>query len=313
MISIHAPRAGRDPSDHGRHEPRHISIHAPRAGRDKGQERNEETASRISIHAPRAGRDDGRKCLAQLYLISIHAPRAGRDFKFPFNNGGKWISIHAPRAGRDLDRAEVRREPLVISIHAPRAGRDGRSCSRSPGTRRISIHAPRAGRDPPDDGLHRGGRISIHAPRAGRDLMGVLNRAPSVLFQSTRPVRGATWRRLWPRRRHGLFQSTRPVRGATTTACAKTTGLSYFNPRAPCGARLPASYCIASEEAFQSTRPVRGATLAALYKVGCLVISIHAPRAGRDAAWAAARTPRAYFNPRAPCGARRAETSPSTA
>ena len=80
---------------------------------------------------------------------------------------------------------------------------------------------------------------------------------------------------------------------------------------------------------FQSTRPVRGATgVMALCPLLLLRISIHAPRAGRD--WEIANpinaynaisihAPRAgrdpqiyflvitapYFNPRAPCGARR--------
>ena len=57
-------------------------------------------------------------------------------------------------------------------------------------------------------------------------------------------------------------------------------------------------------DAFQSTRPVRGATLTPKHGKLSPCISIHAPRAGRDAA--AAVTPLAadYFNPRAPCGAR---------
>ena len=56
------------------------------------------------------------------------------------------------------------------------------------------------------------------------------------IFQSTRPVRGATSFRIGSDHR-GSFQSTRPVRGATsaTTPCGWMT--AYFNPRAPCGAR----------------------------------------------------------------------------
>ena len=103
MISIHAPRAGRDEQLHQQAaQLRDISIHAPRAGRDYkkfqavlGDTQFQSTrpvrgATRqvpdlclvqaISIHAPRAGRDD-RKFCALLYpdAISIHAPRAGRD------------------------------------------------------------------------------------------------------------------------------------------------------------------------------------------------------------------------------------------
>ena len=56
LISIHAPRAGRDP----------ISTIANAVGV-------------ISIHAPRAGRDYSRRDCFHYRYISIHAPRAGRD------------------------------------------------------------------------------------------------------------------------------------------------------------------------------------------------------------------------------------------
>ena len=55
---------------------------------------------------------------------------------------------------------------------------------------------------------------------------------------------------------------------------------------------------------FQSTRPVRGAThgLPQLHHDG--IISIHAPRAGRDTGQQGTQTGEKHFNPRAPCGAR---------
>ena len=103
--------------------------------------------------------------------------------------------------------------------------------------------------------------ISIHAPRTGRDSALWLIRSFPPLFQSTRPVRGAT-RPLLPlhrgvhisihaprtgrderatvfKRPRLQFQSTRPVRGATVIRCTS------------CG----------MSGRFQSTRPVRGATL----------------------------------------------------
>ena len=59
---------------------------------------------------------------------------------------------------------------------------------------------------------------------------------------------------------------------------------SYFNPRAPCGARRPKWTRRESQKIFQSTRPLRGATAAS--DTPC--------------------RPPAHFNPRAPCGARHA-------
>ena len=80
-------------------------------------------------------------------------------------------------------------------------------------------------------------------------------------FQSTRPVRGAT-----PddgaELRYNQFQSTRPVRGATPIRIRRAKPWTYFNPRAPCGAR-------------RRLDAIEGRMLTK--------ISIHAPRAGRDA------------------------------
>ena len=102
------------------------------------------------------------------------------------------------------------------------------------------------------------------------------------------------------------FQSTRPVRGETGAGSEVTHDRKYFNPLAPCGARLRRVVCVgygpgisihspragrdgvaqifhAAAQKFQSTRPVRGETAAS----GCL--SLRYPD----------------FNPLAPCGARR--------
>jgi len=79
--------------------------------------------------------------------------------------------------------------------------------------------------------------------------------AVELMFQSTRPVRGATSKaREWyatdpvsihaPREGRDIndgrdagvglrFQSTRPVRGATKYFCAASSHMRCFNPRAP--------------------------------------------------------------------------------
>ena len=61
---------------------------------------------------------------------------------------------------------------------------------------------------------------------------------------------------------------------------------------------------------FQSTRPVRGATRRHRPHRPALPISIHAPRAGRDAFGAGPDASDGNFNPRAPCGARHGVTVP---
>ena len=57
-----------------------------------------------------------------------------------------------------------------------------------------------------------------------------------------------------------IFQSTRPVRGATPCLFAYIFTDWNFNPRAPCGARPHQNRIASCLSIFQSTRPVRGAT-----------------------------------------------------
>ena len=78
--------------------------------------------------------------------------------------------------------------------------------------------------------------VSIHAPRAGRD--------PGDELRLT----------------YWVFQSTRPVRGATVAEIygAKSFSVSIHAPRA--GRDLALVSSLTSQPVFQSTRPVRGAT-----------------------------------------------------
>ena len=58
-----------------------------------------------------------------------------------------------------------------------------------------------------------------------------------------------------------LFQSTLPVRGATYKTVPPHRAEDHFNPRSPCGERqLNAVKLFAIIKTFQSTLPVRGAT-----------------------------------------------------
>ena len=168
----------------------------------------------------------------------------------------------------------------------------------------ISIHAPLAGRD---ISLGISGGAGIHfnprAPRGARQIKAETG-CSHIIFQSTRPSRGATSTEytLWPR---ASFQSTRPSRGATPPL--------ETSPR--------------RRGTFQSTRPSRGATGSCGAYNHVTTISIHAPLAGRDHVGAvdklrllvfqstrpsrgATTLPMSsarstvYFNPRAPRGAR---------
>ena len=80
-----------------------ISIHAPRAGRDLACFRSL-SAHGISIHAPRAGRDDTPSArIPASCHFNPRAPCGARPLRISEISALKWISIHAPRAGRDGD------------------------------------------------------------------------------------------------------------------------------------------------------------------------------------------------------------------
>ena len=170
----------------------------------------------ISIHAPRVGRDGKRGEAGRSGAISIHAPRVGRDaqthpqlsLQSTFQStrpvwGATGASRGSPCAGRHFNpRApcgarqagkRLKYIAVLISIHAPRVGRDRALRQQRAMTQAISIHAPRVGRD---------------QERAN------LLRAKGV-FQSTRPVWGATIVGDYSDKNGETFQSTRPVWGAT--------------------------------------------------------------------------------------------------
>ncbi len=143
-----------------------------------------------------------------------------------------------PRApyGARLSGGTVTMPAIVISIHAPHTGRDVQ--------RRLETAAA---------------LISIHAPHTGRDSPSEIRRSVSNLFQSTRPIRGATTSSGVPFSL-AIFQSTRPIRGATRRGRIWCRCPRYFNPRAPYGARPSPSSILGASAIFQSTRPIRGAT-----------------------------------------------------
>ena len=78
------------------------------------------------------------------------------------------------------------------------------------------------------------------------------------------------------------FQSTRPARDATWSGAFDRQREWRFNPRAPRGTRLRRVVLDEAARMFQSTRPARDATGAVRRPGNLALVSIHAPRAGRD-------------------------------
>ena len=148
---------------------------------------------------------------------------------------------------------------------------------------RISIRAPRAGRDFLRLQDIARALISIHAPRVGRDAVEINFSTYVELFQSTRPVWGATTAGAC-RLPCGSISIHAPRVGRDLLGDAVHADDDDFNPRAPCGARPKIVAFYGLNDEFQSTRPVWGATCA--YRDDRATggnISIHAPRVGRDA------------------------------
>ena len=145
--------------------------------------------------------------------------------------------------------------------------------------------------------------ISTHAPLAGRDNSIPASIPHTAPFQPTRPLRGATAaaRPSTPARTY--FNPRAPC-GARLRLYGAASRAADFNPRAPCGARLRLSQIKPASSIFQPTRPLRGATVTTSDLLGEQNISTHAPLAGRDELVQHDLRALGHFNPRAPCGAR---------
>ena len=171
----------------------------------------------------------------------------------------------------------------------------------------VPFQSTRPIRGATSDENHKCGRyftISIHAPHTGRDLLRSRHSSdkrnfnprapygarqlfpfpwfPVLVFQSTRPIRGATLRHQRRARRGRHFNPRAPYGARLFTNRLLKAGMIYFNPRAPYGARRLWRRGCGSMRAFQSTRPIRGATVSELEERLCPCISIHAPHTGRD-------------------------------
>ena len=147
----------------------------------------------ISIHAPHAGRDQkaGDK-LDPDTLFQSTRPMRGATFNPATGCSSQRISIHAPHAGRDHQRCQPTSWQTGFQSTRPMRGAT-MAIKRHIGVCQISIHAPHAGRDSAVP------LIACSAfyfnPRApcGARHMTYQELLELKKFQSTRPMRGATW------------------------------------------------------------------------------------------------------------------------
>ena len=136
----------------------------------------------------------------------------------------------------------------------------------------ISTHAPLAGRDVTFEIVKRQRVISTHAPLAGRDRRISFWARRITIFQPTRPLRGATFSLLEFVPLYDISTHA-PLAGRDWRSSNPKLRRIYFNPRAPCGARLVRNNHSTSCIQFQPTRPLRGAT-AKVYKSLCTFFAI---------------------------------------
>ena len=96
----------------------------------------------------------------------------------------------------------------------------------------ISIHAPREGSDKPLRAFELGVKISIHAPREGSDRLQRRLSDRAVRFQSTLPVKGATYSRIidW---NIGKISIHAPREGSDHINNHTVMLFKDFNPRSP--------------------------------------------------------------------------------
>ena len=79
-----------------------ISIHAPREGRDCIIKASIELINDFNPRAPRGARRFCNGTITRIIHFNPRAPRGARHYIVPNEDIAKGISIHAPREGRDI-------------------------------------------------------------------------------------------------------------------------------------------------------------------------------------------------------------------
>ena len=170
----------------------------------------------ISIHAPHTGRDHGlqRQLLRQEGFQSTRPIRGATPFLYTLPLPRLYFNPRAPYGAR-LAASQIA-PPTTVHFN-PRAPYGARRCTKchkadadgfqstrpirgattsSIGASCLSINfnprAPYGARHVLAEGLRLKGKISIHAPHTGRDCSRWGTAWPCTIFQSTRPIRGAT-------------------------------------------------------------------------------------------------------------------------
>ena len=146
----------------------------------------------------------------------------------------------------------------------------------------------------------RPGLISTHAPLAGRDCLRQRRTLVLVLISTHAPLAGRDPHLLDSTFSWSYFNPRAPC-GARLLCKLLLRLHLHFTPRAPCGARPRDMQLLQAGIIFQPTRPLRGATVEGVSERTYTDISTHAPLAGRDrSSPLSIATRRAGFQPTRP-------------
>ena len=213
--------------------------------------------------------------------ISIHAPLAGCDhparYKTPCTAN---FNPRTPCGVRPMPFPGRLTNSRFQSTHPLRGATA--DCQLTEAFDGISIHAPLAGCDPSPFPQLNQILISIHAPLAGCDGGDARKWLTMAQFQSTHPLRGATFTVL-SLLRYVCISIHAPLAGCDPPHMIQGLRNIDFNPRTPCGVRRSRARSRMVALRFQSTHPLRGATQNRfVLNLANARISIHAPLAGCD-------------------------------
>ena len=236
-----------------------ISIHTPHAGSDSRRPRYSNRPRHSNPHSPCGERPEFASGLALGMVFQSTLPMRGAT-RWRWRCGTIWnsISIHTPHAGSDrLDRL-LNRQLKHFNPHSP-CGERRQEREKTRGTSaHFNPHSPCGERPVMVIAIPLTNCISIHTPHAGSDHRFQAHGVHVLLFQSTLPMRGATFHSTTSSP-NLIFQSTLPMRGATHTANhpaiypvisihtphagsdfrspSVLCSYAYFNPHSPCGER----------------------------------------------------------------------------
>ena len=217
-VSIHAPHAGRDQYLVEKLNKAEVSIHAPRAGRD-------DDAGAGHMHYPRF--NPRAPCGARRYLSGSSQYRRGFNPRAPCGarrtyeitkSRERRFNPRAPCGARQGD-AGLLRPPPRFNPRAPCGARP--AAIQYPGNRiRFQFTRPVRGATSAAPYDHLPLCVSIHAPHAGRDSRRFGNCTERRCFNPRAPC-GVRLTVTKDEPSFYVFQSTRPMRGATF--CIKKT------------------------------------------------------------------------------------------